>query len=158
MFREMIKSKKQLTEAETNDVLNKCEYMTLSTIGSDGWPYATPLSYVVIDGKVYFHCFTKGQKLDNIAYNPNVCLNAVRDVEAIWEDDFTTYYQSATIFGTAKVLEDGELKRKALIELVDKYLPDYMDKADGIIEQTKNSTAVVEITPLHTTGKAKKRK
>lgn len=157
MFPEMRKKTKQISQEEAMKILAECEYCTLATYGEDSWPYITPLSYIVREGKVYFHCATKGRKLDNIAFNPKVCLNVVENTEPVWDDDFTTYYDSVTAFGTAKPLEEGPRKREILIQLVDKYLPDYMEHADRIIEQTKAATAVVEITLEHVTGKAKKR-
>ena len=158
MFRKMRKKEKQLSEVEIKDVLEKCEFLTLATYGEDGWPYAVPLSYVVIEDKVYFHCSTEGQKYDCIENNLRVCLSAVRDVEAVWDNDFSTYFQSVTLFGTAKILDEGAMKRSALLELAHKYLPEHMDKAQRIIDQYNDVTAVVEITPVHMTGKAKRRK
>ena len=36
----------------------------LSLLGEDGYPYGVPLSYVYRNGKLLFHCATKGHKLD----------------------------------------------------------------------------------------------
>ncbi len=36
-------------------MLESCEYGVVCTNRADGYFYGTPVNYVVIDGKIYFH-------------------------------------------------------------------------------------------------------
>lgn len=54
-------------------ILNRCTVGRLATVGSDGYPYITPVNYVYWQGSIYFHCALKGEKVDNIAREPKVC-------------------------------------------------------------------------------------
>lgn len=54
MLEKMRKENRQLPEEETMEVLLKCEYGILSTMGDD-YPYAVPMSYVVANNKIYIH-------------------------------------------------------------------------------------------------------
>ena len=44
-----------LPEEETLDILKNGTNGVLALCGSDGEPYAVPISYVYADGKLYFH-------------------------------------------------------------------------------------------------------
>lgn len=71
------------------EVLRDCEYATLATVNEDGTPYCIPISPVLVDGCIYFHCALEGKKLDNINQNPNVCVSCVRHTKLVPEK-FTT--------------------------------------------------------------------
>ncbi len=62
-----------------------------------------------------------------------------------------TEYESAVVFGDAKMTDDPEVKQKVLREFANKYIPD----SDGmeISDNMENGTAVVEITIKKITGK-----
>jgi len=160
LFREMRRKSRGLSAEAALALLESCEYGTLSTVGGDGWPYGVPVSHVVIGGKIYFHCAHEGQKTDNMLREPRVCFSVVGDIRAVYDDGFTTYYESAMVFGKAAVVSDESLKRRALLALCAKYLPDNIDKssagarAAADIEKDFPITAVYEITPEHITGKA----
>ena len=49
-------------------------YGRLATCGDNGQPYITPINFVIRDDKIYFHTGFQGRKLDNLRYNPQVCL------------------------------------------------------------------------------------
>ena len=44
------------------NIVDKCEWATLSTIDTDGMPYCIPLSIARIDNVIYFHCAKEGKK------------------------------------------------------------------------------------------------
>ena len=155
MFKEMRRNDKLVSEAEAWAFLENCRYITLATYGEDGFPYTTPLAFVVIDKKVYFHSMNLGHKISNIKHHPKVCLSAAKDM-GDFEDAFNVYFKSTIIFGTARLLEEGPLKTKALLEIAKKHQPHLMDKLDAYMNQKKMDTAVVEITPEHISGKARK--
>lgn len=66
MFREMRRSRQQLTREEAEAVLSRGTSGVLSVLGDEGYPYGVPLSYVYHDGKLYFHWARSGHKLDAV--------------------------------------------------------------------------------------------
>lgn len=155
MFREMRRADRELTEAETEEILKNGEYGILSTVGEDGYPYGTPVSFVYRDQKLYFHCARGvGQKLDNIGHSAKVCFTVVGKTQVLPEK-FSTKYESAVVFGLACTI-GGEEKQQALEALLDKYSPEYREAGLKYIHADMDKTDIVEITVEHMTGKARK--
>ena len=147
-----------ITEEEARGVLERGEYGVLATCGHDGQPYGVPLSYVVMNGAVYIHCAQSGRKLDNIAANPAVSFTVVGPTKPVYDSGFSTYYESAVIFGKAREITDEKEKRESLMRLAEKYLPEDMDKAEAAITRSFSRTAVYAIAIETVTGKAKRKK
>ena len=134
----------------------------MATIGADGYPYITPVNFVYYQGRIYFHCAAKGEKMDNIARDARVCFEV--DVPlAYLEVAFNAekspcnthqFYHSVVIRGQARVVPDGPLKAEALNALVAKhegnraFQPVTEDMADA------RACRVVEITPESMTAKS----
>ncbi len=137
------------------NILANCLYATLSTVNADGTPYGVPVSPVLVGDVVYFHCAPAGQKLDNIARQPRVCLSCASDVRTIPEE-FTTQYASAVVFGAANCVEDANERRMALVKLCEKYTPKHMHLVDAMIARSFHRTAVYKIVIERITGKQKK--
>ena len=135
-------------------VLKKCEYATLATQNADGTPYCIPISPVVADGAVYFHCAMEGLKLDNILARPKVCLSCVGETRLIPEH-FTTAYESAVVFGTARIISDDSQKIAALRAICEKYAPSSMHQFEKVVSQSLRHTCICQITIDEITGKAK---
>ncbi len=57
MFREMLRKKQQLTDAECIEILKVQLRGVLSVLGDDDYPYGMPINhyYCEADGKLYFH-------------------------------------------------------------------------------------------------------
>ena len=136
------------------DMLERGEYGVLSTVDADGAPYATPLSYVLLDGALYFHCALEGQKLRNLARDARVCFCVVGMAEAVYDGSFGTYYESALVFGRATNVA-GDEKHAALAALCQKYLPAHVQHVRGYIEQGYDATAVIRIDIECISGKAR---
>lgn len=151
MFDEMRNHKRQLSQEQTELILQNGEYGTMATFGQNGFPYATPLSYVYLDGHIYFHCATEGHKLRNIENEARVCFTVVSNTEVLPEK-FTTKYQSAVVFGRAAVVH-GEEKGHALLGLVEKYSPGHVDAGKAYIAKDSGKTKIIKITIEHMTGK-----
>ena len=64
MFRPMRRSRQQLSDAETIEILKRGKQGILGLNGDDGYPYAIPVNYVYSDGKIYFHGARSGYKYD----------------------------------------------------------------------------------------------
>lgn len=151
------RKERAITEAEAFAVLKGCEYAVLATIDKSGDPYCIPVSPVLMDKKIYFHCAPEGEKLDNILRHPRVCLTCVGDTELVPEQ-FTTLYESAVVRGRAEIVTDEMEKVSALQCLCMKYASQNLDAMGAAIERSLARTGIVCITIDEITGKAKRRK
>ena len=152
MFREMTKKKKQMSEKDTMDLLEKGSLGILGTISDNGYPYTVPVNYVYYNGKIYFHCAKKGHKIDNIMKNEKVSFTVVGH-ETIIQEEFTTDFSSIILFGIAKVVDPS---KEILFELVKKYSMDFIPEGKEVINQDFHTASIVEIEIVHITGKASK--
>ena len=143
-------------------VLKEASIGRMATNGSDGYPYIVPVNFVQMNGKIYFHCSLKGQKLDDIARESKVCFQVdiplsyldTRFSPGRAADRMHQYYHCVIIKGEARVVPDGQLKVDALNALIEKHEPDDgFQKVHGEMPAVK-SCAVVEITPVTMTAKS----
>ncbi|MCL2426557.1 MAG: pyridoxamine 5'-phosphate oxidase family protein [Oscillospiraceae bacterium] len=135
------------------EVLRDCEYAMLATVNLDGTPYCIPISPVLVDNTVYFHCATEGQKLTNINKNNGICISCVRHTRLIPEK-FSTEYESAVISGKCAVISDEEEKIMVLRKLCEKYAKSNMKNFDNEMTSTLHMTCVCRIEIEQITGKA----
>lgn len=152
MFRELRRREKMMPEAVTKKILAEAEYGTLATMGQDGYPYATPLNYVLHENIIYFHTALDGHKLDNIDFIPRVCFSVV-GYHKLLADKFDTEYDSVTVYGTAAKVVDPAEKRQALLGLVEKYSYDWRDQGLEYIDGGSCAAIVYKINIQHVTGK-----
>jgi len=153
MFRKMRRFKQELSAEDTKKVFEAGSYGTLAVSGDDGYPYAVPLSYVYADGKLYFHCANQGHKLDAVQNNAKVSFCVVGQDKVVPER-LTTLYESAIVFGHAKVIEDDTEKRKALEYIAQKYSSINGEKNNEEIEKHWTSVCVIVLEIEHMAGKA----
>lgn len=154
MLEKMRKENRQLPEEEAMEVLLKCEYGILSTMGDD-YPYAVPMSYVVANNKIYIHgTCESGQKTKNIHNNPKVCFTVVGNTEVL-PSQFATKYESVVVLGTASLCE-GTDKEMALEKFLDKYSSEYKEAGMKYIKAAIDKVSVYEISIDMITGKAKR--
>jgi len=135
------------------EVLKNCEYATLATTNPDGTPYCIPISPVLIDKAIYFHCAPEGQKLGNISKNNTVCISCAGHTERIPED-FTTEYESAVVTGKCHIVSNEEEKIMALKKLCEKYAESNIENADASIAKSLHKTFICKIEITKITGKA----
>ena len=147
-----------ITEEEARDVLHQGEYGVLATVDAGGQPYGVPLSYSIMDGALYFHCATVGHKLNNLAANPAVSFTVVGPTQPVFDNGFSTYYESAVVFGKARKVTDDKEKRAALLDLARKYLPEHVDKAEEYTTRSFSHTDVYAVSIDAITGKSKRKK
>lgn len=147
-----------LAQDEAVALLKKGEYGILSLNDPSGWPYAVPLSYVFMDEALYFHCAYDGRKIMAMEASDKVCFVVVGETQPVYVKDFSTYYESVVVFGRVKPVEEESQKRKCLMALAEKYLPQHMDKAEGDINHLYSRTAVYTISIEQISGKAKRPK
>jgi nitroimidazol reductase NimA-like FMN-containing flavoprotein (pyridoxamine 5'-phosphate oxidase superfamily) len=134
-------------------MLRECSYGTLALHGDDGYPYSLPVNHVYADGKIFFHCATKGHKLDAIRGDDRVSFSVVARADVV-SDEFHTHFLSAVAFGRARVLTDDDAKRRALELLLEKFSPDFMEAGRAYAERDFGKVAVVEIAIEHLTAKS----
>lgn len=144
---------------QTRLLLERGEFGILATLGKDGKPYGVPLSYVLLDGAIYAHCAVEGRKLDNIRHCPDVTFSIVDGVKPFTYKngmEFSTTYESACVEGrVAEVLDEAE-KIKALVALVEKYMPDDAALAGESARRSLRHTVVLKITPAQVRGKTRR--
>lgn len=145
----------QLSREEIDALLNEETVGSFATISEDGFPYVTPVHYVWINGRVYIHGLSMGQKLSYLASNPKVGFEVYRMNGLIHDSslpcDTNTDYMSVIMHGTAKLVEDNDLRLTAINAVVAKFTPQHIGKS--FPEAMLRVTSVIEITPLAVTGK-----
>lgn len=155
-FRKMRRNRQQLNLAECEEILDRNMSGVLSVLGDNGYPYAVPLSYIYLDGKLYFHCAKQGHKLDAIKSCPKVSF-CIIDQDLIVPREYTTYFRSVILFGKAKIMEDETEIRYAADKLAEKYAPeDTETNRKNTIEKESARLCMVQIEIEHITGKAAK--
>ncbi|MGN0807696.1 MAG: pyridoxamine 5'-phosphate oxidase family protein [Candidatus Coproplasma sp.] len=109
----MRKSNREIKEFDKIvELLDRCQVIRLG-LHSDDYPYIVPLSFgwEVNCGKleIYFHCAKEGKKLDLIAANNKVCIEAdILNGYKPTEKSVTADYESVIGFGTAKEVSGVE--------------------------------------------------
>ncbi len=133
--------------------VDKCYYAVLATVNADGTPYCVPVCIVRIDQKIYFHCATAGQKIDNMRRDNRVCLSCTGEYTNVPEE-ITTEYESATIIGRSRELVDQEERIGIMKVFLEKYAPEYQQQFDETIrEATPDKMGLWEISIETITGK-----
>ena len=147
---------------EIQRILSSTNIGRLATKGRDGYPYITPVNFVNLEENIYFHCASKGEKLDNIAEDPRVCFEV--DVPLAYLDagidpnspicHLHQFYHCVIIRGTASVVRDSALKVAALNALVKKH--ESTGDFASVTEDMPGHKAckVIEIKPISITAKS----
>lgn len=147
----MRRIERQMNDIEVFELLKNAEYGILSTCGEDNQPYGIPLSYVFIDKNIYIHCAGVGTKLDNISVNDKVSFTIVGKTKVL-QDQFSTAYESAIVFGRAIILSEEE-KYEPLMEFIRKYSPDFIKEGQLYIDRAKKNTTLIKIEIYSFSGK-----
>ena len=101
MFRKMRRFKQQLSEQECVEILEREPRGVMAVHGEDGYPYAFPMNYIYMDGKLYFHCAKEGHKLDALKADNRVSF-CVMDKGYRKDGDWALNIKSVIIFGRIK--------------------------------------------------------
>ena len=137
------------------DVLQQCEYATLATSNPDGTPYCIPISPVILQESIYFHCALEGKKLKNIRLHPSVCVSAVSYTKRVPEK-FTTEFESAVVMGDCHLVTEESEKIEALRAICEKYAASNMSAFEHAIAKSLARTGICKITIQQISGKAKR--
>ena len=153
MFPKMRRTKSAMSNEETIILLKHCSEGVLGTIGTNGYPHCVPVNYVLSNNKIYLHSAKEGYKLSHIKENPKVSFTVYDNVNII-EERFTTNYQSAIVYGKAKIIP-GNIE--ILMELIKKYSSNFIKEGTEYVDKSFDSTYLIEISIEHMTGKESKK-
>ena len=153
-MKEIRRKDREIDLTDAKDLLKTCEYGVMSTADSVNQPYGIPINYVYQNGSIYFHCAKSGHKLDNIKDNPKVSFCVVGKTKLL-PSEFATEYESAVAFGIASEVQGSE-RTDALIAILEKYSPEFINEGKRYLEQKDKATTVVKIDINHITGKARR--
>ena len=145
--------KYQISFPEVEEILKEQKVGRLATLNSNGYPYITPVHFIYENNRIYIHGLSKGQKIDNIKNNSNVCFETEEMLGLILYEkpcDVNTAYKSVIVLGKAKLIE-GEKKIEALKAVVSKYTPHLANIS--FPENMLKATGVIEIEIIEATGK-----
>ena len=95
--RPMHRQDRQLPQEEAWALLTQGTYGVLSVVGDEGWPYAVPMHYTVMDGQIYLHCAKTGYKLDAIARDGYVAVSGWKELSAEKGVDFCRRLRDAGV-------------------------------------------------------------
>lgn len=146
----MRRHKQLLPLEESREILSKMTNGVLALKGSEDCPYAVPVSYAYDGADIYIHSAVTGHKIDCIRYNPEVSFCVVSQDDVVPEE-FTTYFKSVIVFGTAVFLTAPKDKIYGLKLLSDKYSPG-IDCNDEIARNLSN-VVVIKISINSISGK-----
>lgn len=162
MFPAMRRKKQMLPANEATAILCEGTFGIMGTAGTDGTPYAVPISYAYDPtsdaeggapaGRIYLHCAPVGHKLNAIDENPRVSF-AVVGSNTVAPEQLTNIYRSVIAFGHARRARDTDEKCTGLVALGAKYCPGLDDFVTEEIVKSMDRTEVVVIDLESVTGK-----
>jgi len=153
MFRELVRKKKQLSEAACEYVLKNERRGVLSVIGDNGYPYGTPMNhfYNEEDGNIYFHCGKIGHRLDALRANDKVCFT-VYDSGKADKGEWALKVNSVIVFGKIEIIDDPALIADITARLSRKFIQDEAYIANEI-KNFGHQTLLLKLVPEHICGK-----
>lgn len=154
MFTNLRQAQLAMADQEIRQLVEQGEYAVISVLGPNGYPYGFPMSYVVLDGHIYFHGAQVGHKVECLKYSNKVSFTVVGTTEVMAEK-LDTNYESVVAFGCATEVT-GREKDNALMALVSKYSPGFEEKGLEGLERESDVTAVFRIEVEHMTGKRRR--
>jgi len=144
-------------ENEIREILKTAQVCRLAFADGDQ-PYIVAMNYGLLwenPVKIYFHCAREGKKLDIIRKNNKVCFEVDIDNELVSSDaacKFTMNYRSVMAFGTIRIVEEMDDKKKAFKIFMSQYADEEnLAYNDNMIK----GTTVIEMTVHEITGKKK---
>ena len=127
----------------------------IATVNQKGFPIVKPVNFLYLDGRIYLHSSTKGEKVEDIQRGSPVCFEVDEPIAYLIASKVACqanyYYRSIIVKGKASFIEDQDMKMKILERMMEKYQPDG-DYGEIPIEILKK-TAMIEISVAEITGK-----
>lgn len=151
MFRKMRRYKQELSFDECEKVLVSEPRGVLAVHGENGYPYALPMNFIYLNGRLYFHSAKEGHKLEAIAKNDKVSF-CVMDKGFRKDGQWPLNIRSVVVFGRIARLDDTKNAEAILRRLGLKYYPSAGEVEAEISKSMKNAD-ILELTIDHMTGK-----
>ncbi len=149
----MPKKDRSMTGNEIEELLGKAKIGRLGFSGDD-YPYVVPLSFCLMDGKIYFHGAFKGKKIELLKKDKRVCfeVDTGHPIKPEKSGDCSYSYRSVIACGEARLVEkhEKELFLAAGRALYEKYVVSHVPELE---ESLIKKTQFVEITIREVTGK-----
>ena len=153
MFRELVRKKQRLTDAECVEILKNARRGVLSVQGDDGYPYGVPINhwYSEEDGHLYFHSGREGHKIDAMRACDKACFT-VLDEGIRREGEWWLTFRSVVVFGRIRFVEDHDRaleisRRLSLLFTKDEA---YIERE---VKQSGPAVLCFELIPENITGK-----
>lgn len=153
MFRDVVRVKQKLSDAECAAVLKEEVRGVLAVLGDDDYPYAVPTNYWYCeeDGKLYFHSGKSGHKIDAIKKHDKASF-CVYDKGTRKEGDWALTFKSVIVFGKIELVEDYDKAMELTRQLSLKFTSD-TEYIEHEITHFGAGTLVFALVPEHMTGK-----
>ena len=147
---------RELKNRETmTAMLERSPVGRIATVNQKGFPVIKPVNFLYLDGKIYLHSSTKGEKIEDMQRGSPVCFEVdepiAYGVAGTSACKASYYYRSIIIKGKAAFVKDRDKKMKILERMMEKYQPERNDGEMPI--EILEKTAVIEILIKEVTGK-----
>ncbi len=127
---------KQWKKSKQLKYLGDATVLRVATVSKEGRPQVTPVSHVVLSGKIYWCSDFGAVKLKNLEHNPWVSMVA-DEYRANWRNMGGVEAQ-----GKAKIIREGPLFRRVRDALYNKFK---VYKSNAPFDE--GEAAIVEVTP-----------
>lgn len=154
---EMRRKLQHIPHDECLAMLRDGQFGTLAVHGADGYPYAVPMNYALLDNDeklplVCMHSAQQGHKVDAIANDPRACFTVVGQSRIVPEK-ITDYSQSVIAFGRAWVEDDPQIRLDALHALGEKYCAGFENLVEDDIAKSGPHCSIILMEIEQLTGK-----
>lgn len=153
----MRRTEREITDvAALNRIIQQAKVMRLGLC--DGpQPYVVPLNFGYEANTFYFHCASKGRKLNIIKENPLVCIEIEGDMVIMPDPKgkacaWSATYESVIGFGSAEIVTDVSEKEKGLKLIMKQYSDETFEFGENAIK----GVTVVKVAVNQLTGKSSK--
>ena len=150
-MRELRRKERAMDGRDARELLRNCRHAVIAMIGTDGLPYAVPVSPVLDGDTLYFHSARVGEKAENLAAHPEVCVTVVGEHFTV-EEKYTEAYRSVIARGRAEQAE-GEEKQRALRLIAEKYCPATAERWKEEAARYHTAVLVYAVRLKHISGK-----
>ena len=153
MFRDLVRKKQQIGDAECIEILKNEKRGVLSVLGDDDYPYGIPMNhyYHDADGKIYFHSGMTGHKIDAIRRHDKASF-CVYDQGYARDGEWALNIRSVIVFGRIEIIEDRDKTIEISRLLSYKFTDDEQYIADEI-SRSGPKTLLFALVPEHISGK-----
>jgi PPOX class probable F420-dependent enzyme len=131
----------QLGDDERRRYLQEALTIILVSVGSDGYPHAVPMWFVVgDDGVISMTTYGRSQKVLNVRRNPRVALLVESGVRY-------DQLKGVLVRGTAEVVEDLETCVTTLMHIQTKHMGALAPGVEDIMRAQARKRVVLRVTP-----------